>query len=129
MTRLAGVESQLLSLKIIAEREGLSAGYLEEIARRLKRAKLIESVRGAHGGYRLAKSAASITVAEVLIALEGPVRTMVCVGDEATRYHCPLESQCISRQVWQRVNDTLRATFASMTLSDLCRSVVTAVAA
>lgn len=124
MARLAEAQGQVQSLKTIASRERLSVGYLEEIARLLKRSHLVESVRGAHGGYRLTKPAGHISVADVLAALEGPVQTMVCIGDDAARFHCPLEAQCASRLVWQKANDRLNATFSSITLADLCQPVV-----
>jgi len=118
MTQLAGVSGQQLSLKTIAEREHISLGYLEELARALRKHRLIVSARGAHGGYRLAKSAADITVAEVISAISGPLQIISCTTGNQTSF-CPLQSRCPSRLVWQRLNEEINKTLASQTLADL----------
>ena len=75
-----------VSLKAISEAEKLPLAYLEHVAADLKAAGLVESSRGAHGGYRLARPASAIDMAEVVQALEGPIAPMDCFGgDAATR--------------------------------------------
>ena len=71
-----------VSLKAIAEAEGLPLAYLERIVALLKKAELVESTRGAHGGYRLARDPAPITMDEVVLALEGAVAPMSCFVDD-----------------------------------------------
>src|SRR4051795_8769053 len=70
-----------VSLKAIAEGEGLPLAYLERIVALLKKAELVESQRGAHGGYRLARPAEEITMDEAVLALEGVVAPMACFVD------------------------------------------------
>ena len=72
-----------VSLKAIAEAEGLPLAYLERIVALLKKAGLVESTRGAHGGYRLARPAADITMDEAVLALEGAVAPMSCFVDDS----------------------------------------------
>src|SRR3954447_25605710 len=68
-----------ISLGSIAEAEGLPLAYLEHLVARLRRAELVESRRGAHGGYSLARPAQSITMAEVVQALEGEIAPIECI--------------------------------------------------
>src|SRR5687768_4061629 len=71
---------QAVPLKAISEAENLPLPYLEHVVADLKAAGLVESSRGAHGGYRLARPAAAIDMAEVVQALEGPIAPMDCFG-------------------------------------------------
>src|SRR5436305_6445517 len=71
-----------VSLKAIAEAEGLPLAYLERIVALLKKAELVESTRGAHGGYRLTRDANEIRKDEVIVALEGTVAPMTCFVDD-----------------------------------------------
>ena len=72
-----------VSLKAIAEAEGLPLAYLERIVALLKKAALVESTRGAHGGYRLARDPATIHMDEAVLALEGAVAPMSCFVDDS----------------------------------------------
>lgn len=101
------------SLKEIAERMHLSEGYLEEIAASLKKAKLITGKQGPGGGYRLAQSAAQISLAQILTALNGPIEIVDCQKGEG----CPVAARCSSKRVWSRVQkgieETLRNTYVN----------------
>jgi len=84
MTHLArtnGVEP--VSLATIAVAEGLPLAYLEHLVQRLRKAQLVDSRRGAHGGYSLARPAAEITMAEVVEALEGDIAPIECISEAA----------------------------------------------
>ena len=74
---------QPVSLKAIAAAEGLPLAYLERIVALLKKADLVESTRGAHGGYRLARDASEITMDQAVVALEGVVAPMSCFVDDS----------------------------------------------
>src|ERR671914_2245606 len=71
---------QPISLGSIADAEGLPLAYLEHIVQRLRRADLVESRRGAHGGYTLKRPPAEITMAEVVAALEGDIAPIECIS-------------------------------------------------
>ena len=75
--------SQPISLGSIADAEGLPLAYLEHLVQRLRKAELVESRRGAHGGYTLARPAAEITMAEVVAALEGDIAPIECITADA----------------------------------------------
>lgn len=99
-----------LSLKAIAERQGLSEHYLEQLAAPLRKAGLVHSVRGAQGGYQLARPSNQITVGEVLRVLEGPIEFAEI---DASKPDCPVQS------VWTKVTESMCGVLDSTTLADL----------
>lgn len=113
------------SLKHLADTEGLPPAYLEGIAARLRRAGLLDATRGARGGYRLTRGPETITMDEVVIALDGAVAPMACLSDDAdapTRVHCSQLSggdQCATRHLWMRVQDGVVGALRGTTLADL----------
>lgn len=103
-------------LKDVAERQGLSQHYLEQIASNLRRAGFIRSIRGAHGGYRLARTADSISAYEVVTALEGSIAPVSCVEDD---HVCSSQSVCGTQDLWFRVDAALRDVLDNTSLADL----------
>lgn len=106
------------SLKSISERCGISEAYILQIFLILRRTGIVESVRGAQGGYMLARDPSEITVGDVLRALEGPL----AVVDENTENTGTSETSiqnCIRINVWDRMNSCLNALVDSITLEDL----------
>src|ERR671920_1007621 len=96
------------SLKAIAEAEDLPLSYLEHVVASLKKAGLVESSRGAHGGYRLARPPAEIAMDEVVLALEGSIAPMECFVHVPTeRVACSHQGDggmsCSTRLLWMRV--------------------------
>ena len=128
MAHLAGRDGQgPASLASIAEAEGLPLAYLEHLAARLRRAELVESTRGAHGGYSLARPAASITMAQVVRALEGEIAPIECITADADgALVCAHDGQpghdpCPTKLLWTRVQGSIVRTLNEMTLADLVR--------
>ena len=121
MTQLAKAYGEgPLSLADIAGVERLPAGYLEQLAIPLRKAGLIEGTRGAHGGYRLARPPADLTVGAVIRALEGAVAPVECLLVEYVPGSCVREPVCLSRSVWQRVKQSVDQVLDSITLAELC---------
>jgi Rrf2 family cysteine metabolism transcriptional repressor len=113
-----------VSLKAIAEAEGLPLAYLERIVALLKKAALVESTRGAHGGYRLARPASEIEMLDVVQALEGPIAPMECFYELPDgRVLCSHESDgdraCATKLLWTRVHGGITKALAGTTLADL----------
>jgi Rrf2 family transcriptional regulator, cysteine metabolism repressor len=114
-----------VSLKAISEAEGLPLAYLERIVALLKKAGLVESTRGAHGGYRLSRTPESITMDEVVLALEGAVAPMSCFVDdtEEGRVLCShLDDHghaCATKLLWTRVQGGVIKALAQTTLAEL----------
>ena len=106
-----------VSLKSVAERQNISEAYLEQLVAGLKRAHLLASVRGANGGYTLTRPADQVTIGEILRALESPVRSGQCKGlDGACGQGCDC---CVSRSVWERIEDSINEVTDSILLSEL----------
>jgi Rrf2 family transcriptional regulator, cysteine metabolism repressor len=113
-----------VALAEIAEHEGLPLAYLEHLVARLRRAGLIESRRGAHGGYLLARNPARITMAEVVEALEGRIVPIECISnspDGTIRCLREFESDhvCTSKILWTRVRAAIVRTLEETTLAEL----------
>lgn len=113
-----------VALKSIAENEQLPLAYLERIVALLKRAGLVESTRGAHGGYRLARDPSEISMDEAILALEGEVAPMSCFYDDNSgeRVLCSHEDEthaCATRVLWLRVQGGVTRALSRTTLAEL----------
>ncbi len=114
-----------VSLKAIADAEALPLAYLERIVALLKRADLVESTRGAHGGYRLARPAEEITMDQAVLALEGAVAPMACFVDErdGRSVLCSHEADhghgCATKLLWTRVQGGMVEAMRRTTLAEL----------
>lgn len=105
-----------LQIKVIAEHQNISNKYLEQLVAMLKTAGLVRSIRGPHGGYVLAKPPHDIRLVEVFKTLEGPVLTVECTEDEGI---CTNSADCITRRLWNEVNEAILNVLDSKTLGDL----------
>jgi len=103
-------------LKDIAKREEISEGYLEHLLPSLKASGLVNSSRGAHGGYTLAKTPSEITLREVVQALEGPLSPAECVD---TPNVCQRVRFCVTRDIWKKLGEKISQTLESVTLKDM----------
>ena len=117
---------QPVSLKAIADAENLPLAYLERIVALLKRADLVESTRGAHGGYQLARAAEDIAMDQVVLALEGSLAPMECFVDDRSedgRVLCSHLSDsgrgCATKLLWTRVQGGVIKALAQTTLAEL----------
>jgi len=105
-------------LKDIAKREDISEKYLSLIVMPLRSAGLIQSIRGAHGGYRLTRKPEEITVRDIWQALEGEICLVDCVQDTK---RCSRISTCPTRDIWGILGEKISETLRSVTLADLVR--------
>ena len=105
----------------LAETERLPADYVEQILLRLRRAGIVESVRGAKGGYFLAKEAAAITIREVMAASEHQTFEMNCDTHPVDAERCAPTSNCAIRPVWQALQRRIDDFLGGVTLNDLLR--------
>lgn len=103
--------------RALAEETGLPLPTAQKLVSKLSAAGLIESVRGAGGGFRLSRPPAAITLADIVEAVDGPITITVCSGEHAS--DCAIEGSCHVRPHWQIVNRTIRAALASVTLASL----------
>ena len=110
-------EQEAVSISSIAQRQKMSESYLEQLVAKLKKAGLVISIRGAAGGYRLARPASDISVGDVLRALEGDVRAVICTAQ--TEEGCEGEELCVTKYVWQRINESIEKTVDEMMIDQL----------
>lgn len=115
-----------ISLKSIADGEGLPLAYLERIVALLKKSGFVESTRGAHGGYRLAQPAEDIRMDAVIAALEGGVAPMSCFVDDTAgdtaRVLCSHHEDgelCATKLLWTRVQGGVIRALQNTTLAEL----------
>ena len=113
-------KTEPVSLSDVAERQNISISYLEQLVAKLKKAGIVQSTRGAQGGYALAKAPEEISVGEVLRALEGSLSPVDCSAvDGEGETECSASNFCVTKYVWKRINDSINDTVNNMFLSEL----------
>jgi Rrf2 family iron-sulfur cluster assembly transcriptional regulator len=110
-----------VTLAGIAERQKISLSYLEQLFGKLRRYKLVSSVRGPGGGYRLARGMDRITVADIIIAVDEPLDATQCGGKE----NCHDEHRCMTHDLWANLNKRMYEYLDSVTLAALVLRKVT----
>lgn len=116
MTVLAARPEALRSTAELAARTHLGAATVAKLLKRLAQGKLVESIRGAHGGYRLARAPETISVADVVRVLEGPIGITECT---VHRGGCGIESSCSARANWRLINSAIREALEAVTLAQM----------
>lgn len=106
-------------LKDIAKKEEISEKYLSQLVIPLKASGLISSSRGAHGGYRLAKPPSQITLKEIIQVLEGNLSLVECVKNPSV---CSRVSKCVTRHIWEKLDEKISDVLSSVTLEGLVNS-------
>ena len=104
-----------VTLAAISERQHISLSYLEQLFGKLRRAKLVNSVRGPGGGYNLAKPIANITVAEIISAVDEPIDATQCGGKE----NCIDDRRCVTHDLWATLNEKMNDYLGSVSLADV----------
>ena len=108
-----------MSIAAVAQSSSVPMAYLEQLIGPLRKAGLVKSTRGAHGGYQLTRDPSDVRVGEVYRVMEGPVAPMDCVSEDITEQTCPLIDGCETRPVWLRMREAIVSTLDSTTLGDL----------
>ncbi|TEB08346.1 HTH-type transcriptional regulator CymR [Pelotomaculum schinkii] len=103
----------------VAENQGISEGYLEQLMTSLRKGGLVRSVRGAQGGYLLSQGPDKITAWDIIRLVEGPLDLTECVNEDE-QVLCDWSNTCVTRVLWQRVRDSLRDVLTQINLADLC---------
>ena len=111
-------ENEAASIASISARQQISESSLEQLIAKLRKAGLVVSVRGAGGGYRLAKPASEISVGDILRALEGSLDAVHCPGLEEEG-SCEGSEFCVTKYVWQRINESINRTVDEIRLDQL----------
>jgi Rrf2 family protein len=111
-------EEGVIPLKQISERQNISDNYLEQLLAKLRKNNIVKSVRGAYGGYYLAKDIENITIGEILRALEGSIAPVECVSDNHLKY-CENKNNCVTKSVWEKIKNSIDGVIDSITVKDL----------
>lgn len=106
-----------VSLKTVADRQGISMKYLEMIVGCLKKAELLESTRGKEGGYRLNREPGDYTVGEILRSIEDNLAPVACIKDGVVQ--CDHAAACLTVPMWKELDDITNAYLDKITLADL----------
>lgn len=125
MTRLAQLpDGQVASAREIADRFNLPTSLMMNVLKQLASADYVESVRGARGGYRLARPAEEVSLADLIRALEGPIRLAECVADEekhGVEAVCPIVDRCPVAGPVHRVHRKLSDFLKEISLAEIAR--------
>ncbi len=108
--------AQPVQLKEIAERQQISLPYLEHLIIPLIAAGFVKSIRGAHGGIKLARTTESVRLNEVMKVLEGPLAPVDCLRDSKS---CPRSGMCATQDIWDEMGKAMEKVLESTTLQDL----------
>ena len=112
-----------VSLRSIAEHQGISEHYLEQLMSVLRNAGLVTSVCGAQGGYMLVREPARITIGEIVTVMEGPIALVDCLltSAEAEDQCCAKACHCATRGIWEKVCDSINQVLNHITLAEICQ--------
>lgn len=117
-------DEEPVTIKNISQRQQMSVTYLEQILHRLKKAGIVRSVRGARGGYVLARKGDKITVSQIINALDGPISISYCDSPQLKERSCIGPQACVSRILWKRLENLIEDTLSSVTLADMRKQVL-----
>jgi FeS assembly SUF system regulator len=117
LSYMAAREGEVYTTARLAQRSAVPEPTAAKILKLLARGAILASQRGSNGGYELARPAADITMAEIIVALEGPIALAACV--EGSADHCGVEQLCSMRGNWNKVNRAIRDALEDITLADM----------
>jgi FeS assembly SUF system regulator len=120
MVRLTINPERTVSAQQLATELGLPRPTVASLLKKLGRAGLVASTRGAGGGYSLTRDAKQISLADVVTAIEGPIAMIECALNDG---RCGLERDCATREQWRAVNQTVQAALMLMSLADMAKPV------
>lgn len=107
-----------MSMSLISERQAIPLPYLEQLFSKLRKAKLISSARGAKGGYILARDAKDINIADVILAVDEPLKITRCSPNSGGCMH--KNARCMTHDLWEGLGKTIHNYLGSVSLADVC---------
>jgi len=117
-------DEEPVTIRDISKKQQMSVTYLEQILHKLKNAGIVRSIRGARGGYVLARRGDKITVSQIINVLDGPISISYCDSPQLREKSCIGPSACVSRILWKKLDDLIEGTLSSVTLADLRKQVL-----
>ncbi|MEW5767840.1 MAG: Rrf2 family transcriptional regulator [bacterium] len=114
-------EGEYLSINDIAQKQGISFPYVEQLMVKLKKAGLVESIRGPNGGYRLSRPSSKIKAGEVVRIVEGPIEIVPCVGLKKNAQECSRAGECATQLLWTKVSRQIAQLLDGISLEELAK--------
>lgn len=108
-----------VSLAAISKEEGISLLFLEQIFQSLRKGEIVRSLRGAHGGYVLARDPSDITIGEIVRLLEPPLYTSSCFGKHESVDDCRIADSCLGFVLWKQLAELVDGFLDSITIADM----------
>ena len=112
-----------VSLAEIAERQGISLSYLEQLFARLRRGGLVRSVRGPGGGYLLTHDRDDTRICDIIVAVDEPIEAVRCIPGEAAGCRGD-RGRCLTHDLWEELGNQIRLYLSSVSLGDVCEKRV-----
>lgn len=116
-TQIAARSGSLHSVQALSVATGLGQPTVAKVLGALARNGVLVSQRGAHGGFRLARTSDEITIVHIVEAVDGPIALTNCLDDDS--HDCSIESFCTNRQYWVVINDAIRKALSDVTLAEI----------
>jgi len=110
-----------IPLRSVAGKQDINENYLEQLVASLRKAGLVKSIRGAQGGYMLAKEPGQITVGDIVRVLEGPIAPVECVNEENCGEVCQKADECVTKMVWEKLRNKINEVLDETTLEDMVK--------
>jgi len=107
-------------VRAIANRQAIPVRFLEQVMASLKKAGLVESIRGAQGGYVLSRDPGTINLAQVIEAIEGPITPMDCTAG-LIDYRCLQINGCVVKDVWEDVRKAITGVLSKVSIQEMCK--------
>lgn len=108
-----------VALAEVADRQEISLSYLEQLFGRLRRSGLVSSVRGPGGGYLLAREAGEMRIADIILAVDEPIKATRCTPGSPTGCHSH-KGRCLTHDLWEELGNQIYLYLSSVTLADVC---------
>jgi Rrf2 family iron-sulfur cluster assembly transcriptional regulator len=108
-----------VALAEVADRQEISLSYLEQLFGRLRRSGLVSSVRGPGGGYMLAREADNMRIADIILAVDEPIKATRCTPGSPTGCHSH-KGRCLTHDLWEELGNQIYLYLSSVTLADVC---------
>jgi Rrf2 family transcriptional regulator, iron-sulfur cluster assembly transcription factor len=108
-----------VALAEVAERQEISLSYLEQLFGRLRRGGLVSSVRGPGGGYMLAREAEQMRIADIILAVDEPIKATRCTPGSPNGCHSH-RGRCLTHDLWEELGNQIYLYLSSVTLADVC---------
>ncbi len=120
LTAMAQMPEQIQTTNGLAQRTSLPLPTVAKVLKQLTKSGILSALRGTHGGYRLSRAPTAITVADIVVALDGPVAVTDCVDSQ--QGHCNVENRCAMRGQWDAINRAIKSALEAVTLADMLKT-------